>query len=256
MTETKTVFLTGGTGSSGSELVTRLIEDGYRVVTTSRSDITAEKLADRLNIKPELNQLLLFQVDFEDEDASDRMIAFLEQYRICPHSLINNARNPEYLKLGESGRPSRSNWLGEYFLDVVVAYELAMNLAFPNNSQLETIVNISSIYGLVAPKPELYDNFVKESPINYGTAKAALIHLTKELAVRLAELDIRVNTISYGGVEGRADEAFIERYDSFCPAGGMLKREDVYGAVAFLISEASRRMTGQNLVVDGGWTVW
>ena len=124
------------------------------------------------------------------------------------------------------------------------------------NSKLKNIINVSSIYGMVAPTPGIYKDFEKESPINYGVAKAALIQLTRELAVRLADKNIRVNSISYGGVEGRADKNFKKRYGQFCPDGRMLRRDEVYGAISFLLSEASSGMTGHNLVVDGGWTIW
>mgnify|MGYP003739618353 FL=1 len=120
------------------------------------------------------------------------------------------------------------------------------------DSRLSSIVNISSMYGIVAPNPLLYDDGLKNSPVHYGVCKAALIHLTKELAVRLAPRNIRVNAISFGGVEGRVDEAFKSRYARLCPLGKMLTEEDLGGSVEFLASEQSRGITGHNLVVDGG----
>lgn len=256
MAEARTILLTGGTGIIGSQLAKHMLSDGHRVITVSRTDISASKFAEQLDATFSDNQLKVIQIDLESDDAANTLALTLEQSGIYPNCLINCARNPEYLKLGKEGRPNRSHWLNEYFLNVVVAYDLAMTFANQDKSTLESIINISSIYGIVAPRPDLYDNFLKESPISYGVAKAALIHLTKELAVRLAGQGIRVNTVSYGGVEGRADDAFRERYASLCPSGGMLFKEDIYGAVSFLVSNGSSRMTGQNLVVDGGWTVW
>ena len=92
--------------------------------------------------------------------------------------------------------------------------------------------------------------------MNYGVTKAALIHLTKELAVRLAPRGISVNAVSYGGVEGRVDGGFRERYGRLCPTGRMLDDSQVFGAVKFLCSSDSSGMTGHNLIVDGGWTIW
>jgi NAD(P)-dependent dehydrogenase (short-subunit alcohol dehydrogenase family) len=79
--------------------------------------------------------------------------------------------------------------------------------------------------------------------------------LTKELAVRLAGRHIRVNAISFGGVEGRVNEAFKARYAQFCPLGRMLNDNDLAGPVEFLATPASSGVTGHNLVVDGGWTI-
>ena len=96
----------------------------------------------------------------------------------------------------------------------------------------------------------------RQSPLHYSVAKAAQVQLTRELAVRLAPKGIRVNGICFGGVEGRADEAFVDRYRQLCPAGRMLRDDEVVGPVDYLVSDASSGMTGHNMMVDGGWTTW
>jgi len=110
------------------------------------------------------------------------------------------------------------------------------------------------MYGVVAPTPALYDDFTGESAPHYGTGKAALVHLAKELAVRLAP-HVRVNAVSYGGVTGRADAAFEARYAQLAPLGRMLDEGDIAGPVLFLASAAAGGVTGHNLVVDGGWSL-
>lgn len=112
------------------------------------------------------------------------------------------------------------------------------------------------MYGIVPPNPSLYKNPEQDSPIQYGVAKAAQIHLTKELAIRLASKNIKVNAISFGGIEGRVDNEFRNKYAKLCPLKNMLKEEDVIGAIDFLASNNSVGMTGHNLVIDGGWSVW
>jgi hypothetical protein len=150
---------------------------------------------------------------------------------------------------------STENWMGEFMLDVVVPYRLTMMLASTRKSALESVVNISSIYGITAPNLRLYES-AEQSAINYGVCKAAQIHLTKELSVRLAPRKIRVNAISYGGIMGRVDEKFAKRYESLCPSGRMLEEADIAGPLRFLINGSASGITGHNLVVDGGWTVW
>jgi NAD(P)-dependent dehydrogenase (short-subunit alcohol dehydrogenase family) len=123
------------------------------------------------------------------------------------------------------------------------------------NRRLKRVVNIGSQYGIVAPNRALYGDFERQSFIHYGVAKAALVHLSREMAVRLAPA-IRVNCVSFGGVEGRADADFQARYAALTPGGRMLRNDEIFGAVAFLSSDASSGTTGHNLVVDGGWTAW
>ena len=136
-----------------------------------------------------------------------------------------------------------SSWV-EYLLDVVAPYELTMALVQQENSRLQKVVNIGSQYGTVAANPNLYTEPLKQSPLHYGIAKAALAHLTKELAVRLANREIQVNCIAFGGVEGRVDEAFKERYAKLCPIGRMLRDDEVVGPVDMLLSDKCSGITG------------
>ena len=125
-----------------------------------------------------------------------------------------------------------------------------------DGSRLAKVINIGSQYGLVAVNPHLYSDLSSQSPIHYGVAKAALVHLTKELSVRLASKQIYVNCVAYGGVEGRVNVDFQERYASLCPIGRMLNEDDLNGPIEFLLSDSSSGMTGHTLTVDGGWTLW
>jgi hypothetical protein len=147
--------------------------------------------------------------------------------------------------------------MDEYLLDVVVPYELSILLFNLQPEQLRTITNIGSQYGVVASNPYLNGSDPsKQSAIQYGVAKAALHHLTKELAVRMAGRNVRVNCVAFGGVDGRVDRAFKERYADLTPSRRMLSEEEVEGPVAFLTSEASSAITGHIIVADGGWTIW
>ena len=139
-------------------------------------------------------------------------------------------------------------------MSVYLSYFLSTKL---NRKNLSSVVNISSMYGIVAPNKSLYVNKYKSSPIFYGVSKAAQIHLSKELAVRLAKYNIRVNSVSFGGVEGRVDQKFKKKYKILCPLGRMLKSNEIFEPIWFLSNnELSSGATGHNLIIDGGWTIW
>ncbi len=252
----KCLLITGGTGKVGSQLVKHFFEKGYKVIFTSKTLAETKNLISLLNNSKANDNLLGIAIDLEKESTPIEIIKAISKKKLSPEVLINCARNMSHLKVENDGTTKRKEWLGELTLDVVVPYELSMALTKQKSSKLRHIINISSMYGVVPANPNLYENPQQESPIQYGVAKAALIHLTKELAIRLANKKIQVNAISYGGIEGRINPAFKKRYATFCPLGKMLKEEEVIGAVDFLVSNFSTNITGHNLVVDGGWSVW
>ena len=170
--------------------------------------------------------------------------------------LVNSARSLSFLQTDSLGQTSREDFLAEYLMDVVVPYELSMALFNTQPHQLRTITNIGSQYGLVAANPSLYEDYPRQSPIQYGVAKAALIHLTKELAVRFSGSDIRVNCIAYGGVSGRVDAGFEARYAQLNPSGGMLSEADLIGPLELVVSDRCKAINGQTIQADGGWTLW
>jgi len=118
-----------------------------------------------------------------------------------------------------------------------------------------SVVNVLSIYALVGPDRRLYEGTTMENPAGYGASKGGLLQLTRWLATTLAP-DVRVNAITPGGIFRDTKEPFLSRYTERTPLKRMATEEDLKGAFAFLASGLSRYVTGQNLVVDGGWTAW
>lgn len=250
----RTILLTGVTGLIGRVLANHFVASGDVVIGVGRSTDSLNVI--KSDFRDKSNQFHAIRVDLSSEIACDEIKDFLLSADLWPNCLINSARDASYLRSSPSGTVARNDFIGELLMDVVVPYELTMSLAHQQSSKLESVVNIGSQYGVVAPNLKLYAHPEKQSPIHYGVAKAGLGHLSKELAVRLADKDIRVNCVAFGGVEGRVDENFKKRYSSLCPMGRMLKPTDLAGPVDMLLSSSSSAITGHTLIVDGGWSIW
>lgn len=248
------ILITGGSGKFGRSLVASRLAKADTVVFTARSK---ESISTVLGAYPEAGDRLIgLQADFTHSDAAEVIASKLFEQGLRPEGLVNNARSLEFLKIGENGMISRENFMGEYLVDVVAPYELTMALAMQPESKLRRVVNIGSQYGVVAANRALYTDHTRQSPLHYSVAKSALSHLTRELAVRLADFEILVNCVAYGGVEGRVDEAFKQRYADLVPLRRMLRDDEVAGPVNYLLSDECSGMTGQVMSVDGGWSIW
>jgi len=250
----KTVLLTGGTGKFGQVLVRHFAEKGWKVVTTSRAQSRLDQLV--CNLGEIGRNVVGIAVDLLESGAPRRLVDGLSAQNIAVTHLVNNARSMEALAVRKDGTTSRDSFMGEFELDVLVPYELAVSLARSASQKLKVVVNIGSMYGEVAPNPALYNGSLDQSPVQYGVCKAGLHHLTRELAVRLAPQHIRVNCVAYGGVEGRVDEEFQARYAQLVPSRRMLKSSEIIGPVEFLLEDASSAVNGHVLIADGGWSVW
>jgi len=137
-------------------------------------------------------------------------------------------------------------------VNVISAYNVCRD--FIKNNKSGTIINISSIYGLISPKHHLYRNFTK--PIGYSLSKSAVIMMSKYLATYYAP-DFRVNTVVLGGVFDKdIDSEFVRRYSENVPIGRMMNLTEITPVFDFLLDERSGYVTGSEFVVDGGWTSW
>lgn len=249
----QTVLITGGTGKLGRIFASHFANNDWRVIITSTNQSRAEAFKSSVSRNENID---IFICDLTEPNASKKLIESILCEGIEVNHLVNNARSLDSLKVGSDGFSRREEMAMEYLLDVIVPYELATNLYLLQKEALKTIVNIGSQYGSVAANPALYQGNSSQSPIQYGLAKSALHHLTKELAVRFSSDNIRVNCIAYGGIDGRVDSTFIQRYSALAPMGRMLNEEEVIGPLEFLLTNSSSSITGHTIAADGGWTVW
>lgn len=249
----QTILITGGTGKFGQKFVEHFSAEGWQVLFTSTNKTSADQLIEKLSLR---DNVIAFVSDFTQPEAAANLVKNIHNAGYQINHLVNNARSVNSLKTDERGQASREDFAAEYLMDVVVPYELSIALFNTQPNPLRTITNIGSQYGMVAVNPHLYDDATKQSPIQYSVAKAALVHLTKELAIRFAHSNIRVNCVAYGGVEGRVDQAFKARYAKLVPSQRMLSEEDIVGPLALLVADNCQAINGQTIQADGGWTLW
>lgn len=248
------VLLTGATGKFGGVLVRHLAAKGWRVLATSRDQARVDALVREVGGTREA--VVGVAAELHTAGAAQRLVDALSSRGMVVTHLVNNARSMATLAVDPDGSTARAAFLGEFEMDVVVPYELTVALARSAAHGLRTVVNIGSMYGEVAPSPALYNGSLDRSPVQYGVSKAALHHLTRELAVRLAPRQVRVNCVAFGGVEGRVDAEFKARYARLTPTARMLRDDEIAGPVEFLLDDASSSVNGHVLVADGGWSVW
>jgi NAD(P)-dependent dehydrogenase (short-subunit alcohol dehydrogenase family) len=194
----------------------------------------------------------VLQGDVTDRASLERVLAAIIEEHGTPSVLVNNA--------GIDVPPGQNDDASfRETLDVNVAGVFNATQVF-GQAMCETgrgsIVNIGSLYASVAPIPALYDHFDPPftKPAAYGASKAAVVNLTRYFARLWGPYGVRVNTLSPGGVRGNQDHEFVRKYTDRVPLGRMADAEDLVGPMLFLASDASRYVTGQDLLVDGGFT--
>ncbi|MCR5265681.1 MAG: SDR family oxidoreductase [Cyanobacteria bacterium RUI128] len=245
----ETILITGGTGLIGSSQVKHFLNE-YKIALVYRNEEKLKVFGNHPNLIPIKIEDLL------EENAPDKIISELDKNGIYPEYLINMANDLRWHKMEENGFAPRVCMQNLYTINVIFPYELTFKLAEHPKSKLKKVVNISSMYGIVPYNPYLYENPAVQTTPQYSLSKAALIHLTKELSIRYKDRGIMVNTISYGGVEGRVNDVFKRKFAEITPLKRMMKPEDTIPSVEFLLKDTSNYMTGQNIIVDGGRTVW
>ena len=248
----KTCLITGASGYLGGAMARALAEAGGRVVVTSRELDRAEEMARRLPDPNEVNHLgaVLDHMDFDE--LPKRFQAISEQTG-CINVLVNNGHEHcpnDWTDIsGEQFTRMLANATG-YFLLSRLVHEQSVD-----SGQPASIIMLGSMYGLVSSYPDAYKDLVPASSVAYHTLKGGVLQLTRHLAVYWAEDSVRVNSLSPGPFPAEsANQQMIERLKVYSPMCRMGNPAELKGAVVFLASEASSYMTGQNLVIDGGWT--
>lgn len=269
--EDKICIVTGGMGQLGAQYVKALHSRGAKVAVFGRH-VEPDKI-EKVFTKEKINDenLLFFTVDITKQEELEAALDEIQQmWNDAPDVLVNNAG----IDTQPSAPPEVSgpfeNFPQEVFKEVVeinlVGTFLACQSVGSRMVQAKksgSIINVGSIYGMVSPIQDIYAYkeemtgipFVK--PVAYSAAKSGIYNLTRYLATYWGKKNIRVNTFTPSGVwRDTQDEIFQKNYCNRIPIGRMAQEDEYNGTIIYLASDASKYMTGSNIVVDGGWTAW
>jgi NAD(P)-dependent dehydrogenase (short-subunit alcohol dehydrogenase family) len=247
----KVIVLTGGAGTIG-QCFAESIAKNCGIAIIADIDLNAAKLiSNKLGSKTEAAYLDITRIS----SITSLIDSLMQKYgRI--DAVVNNAypRNKNFGRelqdvTFEDFCENVDMHLGGYFL---IAQQFCM--AFKKQGY-GNLINISSIYGSIAPRFEVYENTQMTMPVEYAAIKSAIEHLTRYFAQYFKGTGIRVNSLSPGGIAANQPNIFLEAYKKRCASKGMLDSKDLEGALIFLLSDMSQFMTGQNLIIDDGFSL-
>ena len=264
----KTAIVTGGAGIQGVRVTRGLAAFGADVAVVDVEGEAARALAQSIANEYGVKSLGI-PCDVSNRDSVIEMVQTVQGELGSVHVLHNNAatktRDVEAF-FAPFEEYSLDTWreVMAVNIDGMFLVAQAVGRVMIAQGQGGSVIQTASTYGVVAPDQRIYDGAsygerAMNTPAAYSTSKAAVIGLTRHLATYWADKGIRVNSLTPGGVtdeRSEINETFARNYISRVPLGRMAVADDLVGAVVFLASDASSYITGQNMVVDGGWTVW
>jgi NAD(P)-dependent dehydrogenase (short-subunit alcohol dehydrogenase family) len=263
--EGKTALVTGGGGLLGQVFCESLANSGAQVIVADIDGAAAEKVAHAVNTKYP-GKAISIQCDVSDPKSVGAMVKDIESTETQVDVLINNAATKtnnldDFFEPFETFTLKTWQEVNSINLDGMFLVAQAIGNHMIKNGTPGSIVQISSIYGVNAPDKRIYEGSEYNGrPINtpavYSVSKAGVIALSNYLAAYWGDKGLRINTISPGGVFSGQNTEFVDRYSERVPMRRMGSAEELTGAVLLLASDKSSYMTGQNIVIDGGLSVW
>jgi NAD(P)-dependent dehydrogenase (short-subunit alcohol dehydrogenase family) len=239
----KIIIITGGNGLLGSVIVDRIKLEGAFCINFEINHKTNDNLSN-------------VECDITDQNSINSALKLvIEKYNRID-GLVNNAyprtkdwgRKFEEIEL-ESWKKNIDWQLNSYFY---LSQQVAIQMV---KQKRGSIVNMASMYGVIGPDFTVYEGTDMTMPAGYSAIKGGLINLTRYIASYLGPKNIRVNTVSPGGILDNQNEIFVQNYIKKVPMRRMGNPDDIAPSVSFLLSDDSKYITGQNLIIDGGWTI-
>ncbi len=260
----KVALVTGGAGLLGQVFCQALATAGADVAIIDLDGDNAEKTALNLN-KEKSQKVEAFQCDITSLDAVESTVKKVIEKFGHIDILLNNAASKgsgldNFFEPFESY--SLRTWREVMAVNVDGLFLVAQSVGNQMKKQGSgSIIQVSSIYGVVAPDQRIYEGSEYggrsiNTPAVYSVSKAAVLGLTSYLSTYWADSNIRVNTLTPGGIASGQNDIFNEKYSQRVPLGRMGQASELTGALIYLASDASSYVTGQNIVVDGGLSTW
>ena len=250
----RVALITGGCGHLGAAMSRALAEAGASVVLTSREADKAQAAAAKL---PVVGVAKHFGIALDHMQPETLVASVREALSLTGRIdvLVNNGHEAlpfDWTNVtAEQFTRHLANATGYFELSRLIRSHAV------EHGTSASIVLLGSMYGVVGSYPEAYAGVCVASPVAYHTLKGGIVHMTRHLAVYWAKDNVRVNCLSPGPFPTeKAPAEMVERLTTKCPMGRMGKPSELKGAIVFLASDASSYMTGQNLIIDGGWTSW
>ena len=255
----RTALITGAAGGLGKVFAETLAELGCSLVLVDLPSTDLDELSKELQASWGVNSVA-FSCDLEkDADRKNLIKNVLHDYDQL-NVLVNNAGFVGSTNL-EGWNTSFENqsietWRRAFEVNLTAPFELCQGFAsLMQKSRGASIINIASIYGHLGPDWRLYEGTEMGNPAAYSSSKGALIQFTKWLSTTLAPT-VRANAICPGGVLRKQPKEFVARYERKTPLGRMASEDDLRGVIGYLASDLSAYVTGQNISVDGGFSIW
>lgn len=256
MLKDKVIVITGGAGLLGKEFVHSIVAN-YGIAVIADTDIkSAREVQSSILQNYDQAKIEIEEMDITNSSSIESLILKLNSKYGHIDALVNNAypRNKNYGKSFFNVTyidfcENINLHLGGYFLTSQIFSRFFVEQGFGN------IINISSIYGVIPPRFEVYENTEMTMPVEYALIKSALIQLTKYMTKYLKNKNIRINSMSLGGIKDKQPTSFLEKYKEFCINKGMLDPEDITGTLVFLLSDQSKYINGHNIIIDDGFTL-
>ncbi len=250
--ENKTILVTGACGQLGQRFCISLANEGAIICV---ADLDKEKCKDVLQKLHNKKLHTPVSIDVSEPDSVKEVFDQLMKKNIIPDVIINNAGIAVFTPYEDRDFDDFMNVIRVNTGGTFLCIKEGSKIMRENNIS-GSIINIGSIYGVVSGDPRIYTDCDRKTTECYGASKAAVIHMTKYFAVHLSEYNIRVNCISPGGVYNNHAKDFTKNYSFRTPMGRMADESEIASSAIFLSSEESSYITGQNIIVDGGWTAW
>ena len=253
------ILITGATGGIGQKMAEVIAELGGNLYLVDKPGSDYSLIVDRISEYWSV-EIVTIDCDLEKEKQRDNLVLQVIDAGNGLDVLINNAGFVGTSDLQGWAvafeQQSVTTWRRAIEVNLTAVFDLAKGFSsLLKNSISGSIINVASIYGVNGPDYSLYKGTEMGNPAAYAASKGGLIQLTRWLATTMAP-DVRVNAISPGGVFRNQPAEFVKRYEARTPLGKMANNEDFKGVVAFMATNMSSYMTGQNIKVDGGWTIW